>query len=342
MGIAALSACTDYEALDIQKPYTYDEQYYQNLRDYKKTDHEISYAYYEGYAPLEGVVDDKDPASWGERLIGLPDSIDIVNMWMGPAKPDYLSRAWEDMHFCQEVKGTRFVYHADAAHCNHWIPIDRNDSELLAFLTDKNITLYDGQDGPESATGDYCLLRDLKNYTNVDGKNWAIEVYARKIINEVKTYDLNGVDVDYEPNDSWWVGQIAALVERLGVEFGLKSGTDYLLLVDYFGHRPPAACDEYCNYFIQQAYSDQTGPDLNPTFCAPEKHIIIEQFGNGSMGQDETKNRLLQYAAMEPRDGHHKGGCGVYYLGRNYYDLSGIPYNTFRKAIQIMNPAVNK
>ena len=70
------SCDTDVEALEIQKLKTYDEQYFENLRAFKKSDHEISYAYYEAWSPIEGVTGYKDPASWGERMVGLPDSID--------------------------------------------------------------------------------------------------------------------------------------------------------------------------------------------------------------------------------------------------------------------------
>ena len=65
------SCDTDVEALEIQKLKTYDEQYFENLRAFKKSDHEISYAYYEAWSPIEGVTGYKDPASWGERMVGL-------------------------------------------------------------------------------------------------------------------------------------------------------------------------------------------------------------------------------------------------------------------------------
>ena len=50
------SCDTDVEALEIQKLKTYDEQYFENLRAFKKSDHEISYAYYEAWSPIEGVT----------------------------------------------------------------------------------------------------------------------------------------------------------------------------------------------------------------------------------------------------------------------------------------------
>ncbi len=97
------------EALEIQKLKTYDEQYFENLRAFKKSDHEISYAYYEAWSPIEGVTGYKDPASWGERMVGLPDSIDIVNLWMGIPTAETHPIAYADMQYCQRKLGTRFL-----------------------------------------------------------------------------------------------------------------------------------------------------------------------------------------------------------------------------------------
>ena len=129
VGFTALASCdTDTEAIEVQKPLTYDEQYYKDLRDYKKTDHEICYVYYQNWRPLEGVSGYKDPASWGERFRGLPDSIDIVNTWLGiPTKEEH-PVAYADMKYCQEKLGTRFVMHADASHYRHTVPVLDEDA----------------------------------------------------------------------------------------------------------------------------------------------------------------------------------------------------------------------
>ncbi len=81
-----------------------------NLRAFKKSDHEISYAYYEAWSPIEGVTGYKDPASWGERMVGLPDSIDIVNLWMGIPTAETHPIAYADMQYCQRKLGTRFCH----------------------------------------------------------------------------------------------------------------------------------------------------------------------------------------------------------------------------------------
>lgn len=112
---------------------------------------------------------------------------------------------------------------------------------------------------------------------------------------------------------------------------------DKLLIVDYFSGTPPTDIIPYCDYIVQQAYSDQVGFLTQPSNFPPEKMIYCESFGvfYADGGQ------LMNYARWEPSKGR-KGGCGVFYLGRNYYSSSGIPYNEFREAIQIMNPAVNE
>ncbi len=53
IGLVAFSSCdTEVEKLEIQKLKTYDEQYYANIRAYKQSDHEVSFAYYVPYLQI--------------------------------------------------------------------------------------------------------------------------------------------------------------------------------------------------------------------------------------------------------------------------------------------------
>ena len=63
---------TDIEPEVIQAANTYNEEYYQNLREYKKTDHAICFGWYAGY------TSEASP-SQGLHFTGLPDSLDIVS-----------------------------------------------------------------------------------------------------------------------------------------------------------------------------------------------------------------------------------------------------------------------
>ncbi|MCI1779492.1 MAG: glycoside hydrolase family 18 [Bacteroidales bacterium] len=302
---------TDIENTKIQKLKTYDEQYYKNLRAFHESDHEISYAYYAAWSPVEGVSGYKDPASWGERIIGLPDSLDIVNLWMGVPTNDststkllgttYAPIAYADMKYCQEKKGMKFVMHADASNFNHKFTVDGVEYDM-----------------------------------SVKCDSAVIAAYAKWIANTVKEPGLDGVDIDYE---GWYASDLISLVKELSSYFGPKSpNPETLLIVDFFSNSAPSECDPYCNYFVDQAYSNQGGSAHPIGGLTPEKLVYCETFGLFYLYGGE----ILNYAAWEPEGDHHKGGCGAYYMGRNYYSASGIPYNEFRKAIQIMNPALNK
>lgn len=314
VAVAGLNSCdTDTEALDIQKLTTYDDQYYQNLRAFKNSDHEISYVYYADWAPVEGATGYKDPASWGERLVGLPDSLDICNLWMGIPTPESHPVAYKDMIECQQKKGTRFVYHADASNYNHYFWY--RDS-ALNIRKDSIVKVERGDEA-------------------------SIRAYARWVVDTVRTCGLDGVDYDYE---GWSSRDMAIAVDETNKYFGVNGAwPEKLTIVDYFGGFPSGVNDDYVDYYVKQAYSGQgagvgaVGPDEKTVYCE-------------SFGQNPGGGQIENYAAWEPGNGKHKGGCGGFYVERNYNRVTNhidgttdnIPYSALRRAIQIMNPAIHK
>ena len=58
--------------------------YYAALRAYKESDHILSYVFMGRYATLEGASSlYVDYTTMEHRFLALPDSLDIVNLWMG-------------------------------------------------------------------------------------------------------------------------------------------------------------------------------------------------------------------------------------------------------------------
>ena len=87
-----MTACdTDIESKDIQKPYTYSPLYYQNLRDYKASDHSIAFMWFAQYGAQN---------SMAVRFAGLPDSLDICSLWGGIPAPEN-TQLWEELRFVQ-------------------------------------------------------------------------------------------------------------------------------------------------------------------------------------------------------------------------------------------------
>jgi hypothetical protein len=330
--------CTKPKALEVQKPFTYDEQYYENLRAYKKTNHTLAFGWYAAYAPIAGAGGYKDPASWGERIMGLPDSMDIVSLWMGipgidSTKSGYAPVAYSDMHYVRSTKGTRFV------------------APTITRM-DHVITLKDG------------TQYDLSQNKNDAG----IAVYAKHLVDMVVDAGIDGVDLDYEPAGDWLQGtNFTKLVQEIGKTFGPKGSTpEKLLIIDFYSQVPPVETGEYANYFIRQAYSQGTGGVQNATnlqsyynavqaAVPPGKFIVTENFGDFSAnggtpfteanGNTLTTNGTIMYslegmARWNPTQGK-KAGFGAFYFDRDYYSSTGIPYYNVRRCIQIANPAVH-
>lgn len=338
MPLVAMVGCVKNKALEIQKPFTYDEQYYENLREYKKTKHTLAFGWYAAYAPIAGASGYKDPASWGERIMGLPDSMDIVSLWMGipsndTASSSYAPIAYADMWFVKKNKGTRFVA-PTITRMNHVI------------------TLKDGTE------------YDLSQNKNDAG----IAVYAQHLVDMVIDAGIDGVDLDYEPAGDWLQGDnFTKLVQHIAQYFGPKgSMPEKLLIIDFYSQAPPTATGEYANYFIRQAYSQgtggiQTAANLQNYYNAvqaaipPEKFIVTENFGdfseNGGTPFTEANGNTLStdgsrmyslegMARWNPTQGK-KAGFGAFYFDRDYYSKAGVPYYNVRRCIQIANPAAH-
>ena len=345
LAVAAISSCLKEEAIVLQEPYTYDEQYFENIREYKKSEHTLSYCYYAAWAPLEGLTGYKDPASWGERLRGLPDSLDIVNLWMGypspnPESESYAPVAYADMKYMQKNLGTRFVLHGDAA-----------TTRDVVYKGD-TLNIQDLYNQWKAGTGTEEAFRE------------ALHNHAKIMIDKVNEAGLDGVDVDWEPQPAVW-RDTQVLVDLM--KYLRENLPGKLIILDLFSDYPPAEVNEYIDYLVIQCYTPQIGcsvAQLKNFYTAhgincgipAEKIIACEQGGqtdyalNGGGLWKETRNGQQIYTSdgseMYSFEGfarhtseNNMAGWGVFYVDRNYYSTKG-PYYEFRKGIQVANPSI--
>ena len=345
LAVAAISSCLKEEAIVLQEPYTYDEQYFENIREYKKSEHTLSYCYYAAWAPLEGLTGYKDPASWGERLRGLPDSLDIVNLWMGypspnPESESYAPVAYADMKYMQEKLGTRFGLNGDAA-----------TTRDVVYKGD-TLNIQDLYNQWKAGTGTEEAFRE------------ALHNHAKIMIDKVNEAGLDGVDVDWEPQPAVW-RDTQVLVDLM--KYLRENLPGKLIILDLFSDYPPAEVNEYIDYLVIQCYTPQIGcsvAQLKSFYTAhglncgipADKIIACEQGGqtdyalNGGGLWKETRNGQQIYTSdgskMYSFEGfarhtseNNMAGWGVFYVDRNYYSTKG-PYYEFRKGIQVANPSI--
>lgn len=343
LGVGSILCCmvacdTEIENEILQKELTADEQYYQNLRDYKKSDHAICYGWYAGYSS-EG------SPSAGNHFTGLPDSIDIISLWSGIPSNNpryveanaynerYLPVAYEEMDYIRRVKGTRVVA---------------------------------------------CTICRIKN-TEFPKTDAGLEAYAMHLVKSVLRNDLDGLDLDYEPEGDWLSGdKFTKFIEIIGRYLGPKSNSGKLLIVDFYGDVPASATEPYVDYFVRQCYSKedaiskraselQREYDEISSWCPPSKFIVTEQMGwhwrNGGVKFTEADGNqidswgnplysVIGMARWNPTQGR-KGGFGGFYFEYEYNttrpankslgdtEMEAIPYYSLRRGIQEQNPALD-
>lgn len=339
--LATFAACTDEEPIEVQKIASpgnevLPESYYKALREWKKTDHPISYMYHAAYAPLEGSANlNKDYTSIGDRFISLPDSMDVVNLWMGVPMGtetdaystdgyDYAPQAYADMQYCREKKGIKFVAHADMSNYGHVFTIDYpNEGQFVDY--DMN------SDKSEDCFRAY-------------GKWWAQKAIDRKI---------DGVDFDFE---GWSSQRCTWTIQEANKYIGPNSeNPDMLLIVDYFGGAPSGDIKDNINFLVRQAYSVQTGITSNSSLSAPsgfteDMVVLCEQWNQGSnksnggnRWSDPAPDGSVMYSleAYARLSQTRYCGFGGFYLDGDYYFAKG-PYYNLRRCIQIANEPVDE
>lgn len=371
VGLIVLSSCNkDPEALSIQNLIEKSDEYYANLRAWKKTPHQVSYFWYEAYAPLEGVGGYKDPASWGERIIGLPDSIDIVSLWMGipsndPRSPGYAPVAYADWKYTRKVKGTRFVA-TNIVRLNHTIKIDHPLKITYGDGFVVNLMPGDTVNFKRISAGGSVFKQPATDDVNDSIK---VDIYTDWMISQVNRNELDGLDLDYEPEGDRVSGPLfTRMVKRAAKYFGPTSDPALnpegkIFCIDFFQQYPPTECGQYVDYFIRQAYTWQHMTNVNASSlqdyynaCSgaipPSKFIVTENLGSwydtgGAPFTEVDGNQtsifggrmhtLEGMARWNPTQGK-KGGFGGFYVGRSYYASKG-PYVDIYRAIQAANPA---
>ena len=94
-------ACdTEIENISLQVPVVKDAQYYENLRAYKKSDHQLAFGWFGGWKAAG-----TSPVKY---LRNLPDSVDVVSIW---GTWHSLTQAqMEDLKYVQEVYGTKVTF----------------------------------------------------------------------------------------------------------------------------------------------------------------------------------------------------------------------------------------
>lgn len=363
-------SCTKPEALNLQPEYKYTDAYYEALRAYKKSDHSICYLWFADY----GV-----PSSPAYRFAGIPDSVDVVSLWGGIPKEGTLDR--KEMYEMREKKGTKLVavkiirlahttYLPDWAlkiqipsymngfdtHAGYNSTYETTFAERLA-AGDTEVVAAAAAESAARMSGTRALIADMSAnqhrtlISGTEGEADAVYEYpewcvyaAEDLLDEIREHDLDGYDLDYEPEGDALSGEcMRTFLQYLSQFIGPASpNPEMILAVD--GNQPPSGTESLCTYWIAQSYNQSIGEgNFNRAGWKNSQLIFTENIGDNW----KTGGNMLQQAAFQPSTGGRKGGFGAFHGQRDYNTTDSgankdVPYGNLRKAIQLQNPAVTK
>lgn len=313
------SCDTEVENIEIQKPYTYSSRYYQNLRDYKKSDHAVSFMWFSDYSGTH---------SMGLHFLGLPDSLDICSLWGGipsdvEGKPNtfYNPKAHNEMRYVQSVKGMKLTYVT--------IPNTNGDwaKPIMALPEGERI----------KALGDYFL--NIVSENNLDGMDLDYEIHGCWLHgdNFVKLVKYLGQYIGPKGQDK------SKLLIVDG--YAINGGYEYLSYFVAQAYQSSGASD------LQNRFNEVNAMGLDSKRFIVTENIgdyyatggtpFTEADGNTFSGFGDGTERLYSLEGMarwNPVQGR-KGGFGSFYGQRDYG--SNPPYKYFRYGIQCANPALN-
>lgn len=317
---------------------TESEQYYENLRAYKKQAENygrpVAFGWFSNWAP-SGIMRKG-------YLSAVPDSMDIISMWSGvPGRYDITEAQKKDKEFVQKVKGIKLLEVSLLSHLGK----GRTPASVYAGLDEK---------AKEEGWSDHQLNRakiDARwafwGYDTSDRESIypALTKFAKALCDSLFVNEWDGFDIDWEPgagfNDADGTlnsETIVFLIKEMGKYIGPKSDPEgkghKLLCIDGEISHLPAELDEYVDYWIKQSYGHYT-----PSFSAPgnrtEKVIVTDNFESSAT----SGGTLLNQAAHMPKEGY-KGGVGAYRFDNDYNNRPD--YKWMRQAIQINQRVFNE
>lgn len=311
-----LTACNEWVEVDAENFYenTKTDQYYANLRAYKKSNHAISFGWYSKWF-CTGPIG----ASY---LMGLPDSLDIVSMWGGSTAST--EAHVKDRDDVRRIKGTRLV-----------------NCVMLTGIDEKEWN-WSNEDNGESAIRAYAraLVKDVEDkcvdgldldYEPNYGARGNIVSYLSRVfylIDELSKYlgPLSGTGrlliVDGEPQ---------SMPKETGKMF------DYFVVQAYNCHS-----DSDLDRRLSRTVNNYNG------ILTPEevtmKYVVTENFGS-DIPKNYTDREGKRYewtlqgmVNWKPKTGVRMGGFGTFIMQCAYL-CTPIPWQLYRDGIQTLNPA---
>lgn len=166
----------------------------------------------------------------GLHFTGLPDSLDIVSLWSG-------------------IPSNNPAYVKTSYYNERYLPTAYEEMNYIRTVKGTRVVM--------------CTICRIGS-TEFPKTDAGIEAYALHLARCVLRNDLDGLDLDYEPEGDWLQNDnFTKFIKVLGNYFGPQSGTGKLLIVDFYNQLPPKETEPYVDYFVRQCYTTGSAQSLH-------------------------------------------------------------------------------
>lgn len=309
---------TEAEAKDFYAPHT--EAYKRNLKEYFKSPHKVMFGWFGNWAGKGG--------SMQYALMGLPDSVDFVSLWLQLGKLTPAQQ--EDLREFQ-ARGSRAVY----------------------CFTSNEIGKFATPEGVENVA-EFWGYADGKEESYIK----AARKYALAIADSCEKYNVDGFDIDMELTGTLInfsrPERLDTFMMTLREEFDKKGR---LLVADI-----PAGWNDYyqiftpkvlrkLDYIIWQSYDiGNSHLRLDDMFLALKRYfpgekglweeVVRKSIVTATFERAADKPKFKGLQTYHPAFGIEHAGIGAYHIE---YDYPGNPdYPYVREGIASLNPPIKK
>lgn len=328
---SSCSKWTEPEAKDFfEEPSA---EYKAGLKEYFKSDHKKMFGWFGNWSGKGGSMDG--------RLVGLPDSLDFVSLWL----------CWGNINEAQQADLKEFQDRGSKA-ILCWRAASPGDNLTPTGVNSLNFWL---EEADRRELSDYDFEGEFEGTVGTNKEVLRAAAYAMAIVDTVRKYNVDGFDYDIEDWGSLMSRtkpEIAnTFMKILRHEFtkdgrmlvaDIPGGTSWLTFYDVLSDEVILSLD----HIIWQTY-DLVDGGLDNFFEAVKNHhpnvfedVIRKSIVTATFEEAAKKWRFSQQALWTPSCGLDFGGIGAYHIE---YDYAGKPdYPVVRAAIQTMNPAGKK
>lgn len=314
MACSKWTAVEPYNPTDLTKNNKTPE-YYEQIRAYRESDHQISFGYFAGW-------NGADVVNMQLSLMGLPDSLDMVSLWGCWCNLNDSQK--RDLKKAQELKGMKclavFIVANIGDQCTpSWI------AETLASEGSVTVGGTSYTDEKEARMA-FWGLKPKRTYGSAEAEQAdalkAVEKYADAICDTIVKYNLDGFDFDYEYGYAGGHGNLVGergslsgssaryyhertlrFVERIRSRidaYGAEAGKKMVLMIDGAPEYINPETGKYFDWIATQAYTggDRSGSDAMmdrrfnaaaanfakaglPAEWVAKRYVLLETFENG-------------------------------------------------------------